>query len=285
MNVQVIQVPYDSGNRGLRMGGGPEHFVQNGLVQALQASGHHVSVETIESQSAFRAEVQTQFELYRAVAGRVADVKRNGQFPLILSGNCGASLGAIASNGGKRQGVVWFDAHGEFNTPETTTSGFLDGMGLAVATGLCWQRLAASLPGFHPISGKQILLIGGRDFDDGERERLEQAGGDVIDAAAVGQSRIPNVLQPSIAAFQTNVDEMHLHLDLDVLNPKEVVANQYATGDQGMSVAQVGEAIQYFKDHLTLTSATVASFDPTFDPEGKTLKAGIRLIEQIVNND
>lgn len=284
MNVQVIQVPYDSGNRSLRMGQGPEHFIQNGLVQALQAGGHDVSVELIESQSEFRAEVQTQFELYRLLAVRVAEAKRNGRFPLILSGNCGATLGAVAGAGTKRLGVVWFDAHGEFNTPETTTSGFLDGMGLAVATGLCWQKLAGSMPGYQPIPGKQILLIGGRDFDDGEKERLEQAGVCVIESAAIAQSSIPNALQPTLTEFQMNVDEIHLHLDLDVLNPKEVVANQYATGEEGLSVAQVGEAIQYFKDHLTLTSATVASFDPNYDLGGKTLQAGMKLIEQMVND-
>src|SRR5437764_1238622 len=94
--VQVIQVPYDSGHRGLRMGRGPEYFVNNGLVELLRAEGHEVWVESVEAQAEFRAEIKTQFELYGLLAGRVRDARRDGKFPLILSGNCGATLGAIA---------------------------------------------------------------------------------------------------------------------------------------------------------------------------------------------
>ena len=133
------------------MGSGPEHFINNGLTQALQASGHKIFVESVEPKTEFRAEIRTQFELYGLLAERVAEARQDGKFPLILSGNCGATLGAIAGAGTKRLGVIWFDAHGDFNTPETTTSGFLDGMGLAIAAGLCWRRLAASIPNFSPL--------------------------------------------------------------------------------------------------------------------------------------
>ena len=94
--VQIIQVPYDSGNRSVRMGSGAEHFVGNGLAEVLQAEGYDVGIETIESNAEFHAEIQTQFELYRLLAERVAEMRKNGRFPLVLSGNCGATIGAIA---------------------------------------------------------------------------------------------------------------------------------------------------------------------------------------------
>src|SRR4030095_5390358 len=77
--IQIILVPYDSGHRNLRMGAGPEHFVNNGLAQVLEADGHEVFVETIEAQSDFQAEVKTQFGLYRSLAEHVAEAKRNGR--------------------------------------------------------------------------------------------------------------------------------------------------------------------------------------------------------------
>ena len=282
MNVQVIQVPYDSGHRSLRMGRGPEHFVANGLAEALEADGHEVGIETIESQSEFRGEVQTQFELYRSLAGQVAAARQSGHFPLILSGNCGASVGAIAGAGTERLGVIWFDAHGEFNTPETTASGFLDGMGLAIATGLCWKTLAASIPGFRPLPGPQILLVGGRDFDPGEREQLEQAGVRVIDAASVAQANMKQALQSAITDLQRSVDEIHLHIDLDSLNPMEAPANGFVTEDGGLSVSDLSEAITRIQEDLRITSLTVASFDPTYDPQGKTLRAALKLIRQAI---
>ena len=79
----------------------------------------------------------TAFELHGLVSGRVRQAIAEGGFPLVLSGNCNtAAIGAIAGAGPEDLGIVWFDAHGEFNTPETTTTGFIDGMGLAIAGAL-----------------------------------------------------------------------------------------------------------------------------------------------------
>ena len=281
MKVQIIQVPYDSGHRSLRMGRGPEYLIENGLVQALQHDGHEVSVETVESPTEFRAEVQTQFVLYASVARHVAAARQNGTFPLVLSGNCGASVGVIAGAQTRRLAVIWFDAHGEFNTPETTTTGFLDGMGLAIATGQCWKRLAESIPGFDPIPGSNIVLIGGRDFDAGERERLEQAGVIVLDAASIEQSGMRNALGSVMPAFVGQADEIHLHLDLDALNPQEAPANGWLV-EGGLSVDELTEAIMLIKDRLKITSATIASFDPSYDPQGKTLNAALKFIGQVM---
>jgi arginase len=284
MNVEVIQVPYDSGHRGLRAGSGPEHFVNHGLAQVLEAGGHQVSVETVESQAEFRAEIQTQFELYGSLAERVAEARRNSRFPLILSGNCGATLGAIAGARTKRPGVIWFDAHGEFNTPETTMSGFLDGMGLAIATGRCWKRLAASIPGFRPIPGSNILLIGGRDFDEGEQIRLEQAEVTVVDNAVIQQTSVQAALHSRLSRLGQDVDEVHVHLDVDVLDPIEAPANNYQfMVEGGMRVEQLREALALIKDNLNVTSATIASFDPRYDPQERTLSVGLQLIKQIVD--
>jgi arginase len=283
MNVQVIQIPYDSGHRGLRAGSGPEHLVQNGLVQALQSEGHTVSVETVESQTEFRAEVQTQFELYRTLGNRVAEARQSGRFPLVLSGNCGATLGVIAGANTKRLGVVWFDAHGEFNTPETTITGFLDGMGLAIATGLCWTRLAASLPGFQPVPGSNVLLIGGRDFDEGEQNRLEESGIIVVDYATLKQTSVPEALNRGLSKLVDSVDEIHIHIDPDAFDAREAPANSYQfMVEGGMSVQQLSEVIALVKKDMKITSATIASFEPEYDPQAKTSSALFRLVKQIL---
>ncbi len=281
MNVQVIQVPYDSGNSRLRMGRGVEHFVDYGLSEILQADGHQVSVESIESQTKFRAEIQTQFELYRSLAERVATARQKSKFPLILSGNCGATLGVIAGTNKKRLGLIWLDAHGDFNTPETTTSGFLDGMGLAIVAGLCWKPLAHSIPNFSPIVGENILHIGGRDFDSQERKLFEQAGVLVIDETAIRQTNVRDALEPAIRHLSFKTEEAHLHIDLDVLDSKENPSNEYAP-EGGLSVEQVLEAIDLIKEKLKLTSASIAAYDPECDPEQKTLNAGFKLMRSIL---
>jgi arginase len=132
----------------------------------------------------------------------------------VLSGNClPAAVGTLAGLG-DGVGVAWLDAHGEFNTPETTSSGFVDGMGLAVLAGGCWRRLAAGVPGFAPVPAGRLVHIGGRAFDPGERERMVEAGVRVLPA-------------PRVVAWPAGTRGVYVHLDLDVFDPRELPANGY----------------------------------------------------------
>ena len=168
MEIRLLLVPYDSGQRNVRMGAGPEHLCAAGLEKHLAAQGHQVDSEVIEPASRnWRAEVQTSFELMRAIAKHVRAARTARRFPVVLSGNCLAAVGVIAGLG-PGTGVIWIDAHGDFNTPQTTTSGFLDGMTLATATGQCWGELARSIEGFEPVPENAVVLLGARDLDPGE---------------------------------------------------------------------------------------------------------------------
>src|SRR6266699_5630562 len=151
MDIQLLLVPYDSGQRGWRCGAGPEHLVRAGLPAHLQRQGHIVTaIHIIEDDPAYPpAEIRTAFELARRLASTVRSVRTAGHFPLVLSGNCNTAVGTLSGLTPARRATFWFDAHGDCNTPETTTSGFLDGMGLAMTMGLCWHHLGATVPGFH----------------------------------------------------------------------------------------------------------------------------------------
>ena len=149
-DIRVIVAPYDSGHRGLRMGAGPEHLVDGGLGEALRTAGRSPSFATVRPESDPPAEVATTFELDGLISEQVRGALTDGHFPLVLSGNCNASVGTIAGAGPEGLGIVWFDAHADFNTPETTTTGFTDGMGLAVAVGHCWRKMAEGVPRASP---------------------------------------------------------------------------------------------------------------------------------------
>jgi arginase len=136
--VEILAVPYDSGHRGVRMGGGPEHLLRGGIEGKLADGRRQVRARIVEARSPFRAEIATAFELFRRVSERVGAAVEAGSFPLVLSGNCNNIVGVVAGLAGSSPdevGIVWFDDHADFNTPETTTTGFLDGMGLAIAVG------------------------------------------------------------------------------------------------------------------------------------------------------
>jgi arginase len=263
------------------MGAGPEHFVRNGVEQILRDCGYDVYVDCIEARESFRAEIKTTFELYGTLAERVGSAYDSGISPLVLSGNCSSCLGTVAGVDPAQLGIIWFDSHGDFNTPETTESGFLDGMGLATAAGLCWEKMAASIPNFRPVSGRNILHVGGRDFYPEEKALFEQAGGTIIPAGAIRQTSMPEALELSLKALRSRVSRIYLHFDLDVLDPELAPANEFAAPD-GLSLAQVQEAIQMIGERFTICASGIASFDPQCDKNDEVLAAGIKIMKCIL---
>lgn len=280
MKVQVIQVPYDSAHRSLRMGGGPEHFIREGAAEVLRALGHEVSVETVEASEGFRAEIKTAFELHRTLSARVRTACEQGRFPLVLSGNCNSSLGTVAGVGTENLGVVWFDAHGDFVTPETTTSGFLDGTGLATLTGRCWKTLASSIPHFFPIAEANVIHVGVRERGGDEAVLAEQSAVAVVEAAAVRRQNLQAALEPALDALRARVGRIYLHIDMDVLDAKIAMANEYALFG-GLSVEEVLEAIRLIAARFTISAGALASYDPSFDHQGKIFQAGIRFMQSM----
>src|ERR1700716_2040731 len=104
------------------MGAGPEALLDAGLEKALRDSGHNVRTKIAEiTKGSWRAEIQTSFELMRMLATEVRAAREAGRFPIVLAGNCSTAIGTLAGLGAESTGVAWFDAHADFNTPETTS--------------------------------------------------------------------------------------------------------------------------------------------------------------------
>lgn len=151
----LVALPYDSGRFDERMGRGPLHLLESGLAEDLRAQQHDVEVVTIRLAEGFQAEGAALPALQKLAAGAVRESLARDRRPIILSGNCGpAALSAACALGPRTTGVIWFDAHADFNTPETSASGFLDGMSLSILTGHCWPALAERFDGFEPIPEK-----------------------------------------------------------------------------------------------------------------------------------
>ena len=283
MRLQIFQVPYDSGHRNERMGSGPEHLVQNGVVELLARDGHEVKVETIESERRFQTEAASAMELCQSLARSVRDASLAGAFPIVISGNCNAALGALSGLGAEDLGLVWFDAHGDFNTPETTVSGYFDGMGMAIAAGRCWRRLAATIPRFEPLLETRILHLGGRDFDPAEQELLDHSDVTVIPAAGLRGPGLRGVLAPALRSLAQHASRVYVHVDLDVLDATEAPANEYGIRvPGGLSVDELKQALGTVREHLDIAGVGLAAYDPTVDVEDKALKAGLRILRHLV---
>lgn len=276
MKIHIFALPYDSGNKHAHTGNGPLRFLEAGLHDILRQEGHHVSVSQIESNQPYTTEIGTTMELDRILAEKVKRAIANERFPLVLSGNCNSCLGTISGIGAEWLGVIWLDAHGDFNTPETTTSGFFDGMPLAMAAGRCWEKLAKTIPGFAPIGEANVIHIGGRDLDAAEEKLMEQSAITVIPPS----KDVIKQICPSLDALKQEVQRVYLHVDMDVLDAGEAKPNRLATSG-GLKVEQVVEIIGLIKERFEVAAAAITSFDPAYDVDDVVLNTGINIINTI----
>ena len=274
MDLDLIVVPYESGRRGVGMGAGPEALIRGGLVERLDGAGHDVRlVPILAPEPANGREIAAAFALM-VLAGRAVEAAReSARLPLLLSGNCGvAAMAALAGLGG-RSAVVLFDAHGDLNTPETTASGFFDGMALSVALGRCWTGMAARIPGFQPVSEHDVALVGVRDMDPGERAFLGKGGVRAIPVAGLHQG-----VPPFLETVHGRASAAYVHLDLDVLDPSVGRVNAYAAPD-GLSEDDVIWTVRSVASRVPLGALAITAYDPAYDGEGKVLHAALRIAE------
>jgi arginase len=280
VQVQLILVPYDTARRAWRCGAGPEHLLRAGLAGHLQDCGHNVAdpqlIETAPDSAP--AEIATGFELMRLVAAAVRTARAADRFPLVLSGNCNVAVGALSGLTHARRAVFWFDAHGDLNTPDTTESGFLDGTGLATALGLCWTRLAATVPGYEPVEPEATFLLAARDLDPAEIALLSRSA-----ITAVAASRIPIDLPDLLARAKLEQTVGYVHLDLDALDPAEVGRANTLPVPGGLSVDQLEQAIAAIRGRVPLVGAGLASYAPEFDKDGSVCRAGFAAIDALLS--
>jgi len=273
MDIQLLLVPFDSGNRNARMGAGPERLLDVGLERTLRDSGHKVHTRIAHlPPEAWQAEIQTSFELMRMLATAVREARESQRFPIILAGNCSTAVGTVAGLGAQSTGVAWFDAHGDFNTPETTSSGFLDGTAVSILTGRCWTQLAATVPGFSSVADERVCLVGTRDLDSLERALLDESGVEVVEPENL-RSAFPAALQ----SIREHVDSIYVHLDLDVLDSGVARANSYALSD-GLTLEDTEYALTEIARVFRIGAVTLSAYDPAGDTSDQAAKAAIGLI-------
>lgn len=277
MKIHLFSVPYDSGRRSWRTGAGPERILAAGLADRLAEAGHEVATGVIDVTSdGGLAEIATAFALNRQLAEGVRSARAAGEFPVVLGGNCGTALGAVSGIGTERTALLWFDAHGDFNTPETTLGGFLDGMGLAIVAGRCFGQLALSVRGFAPVREDSILLIGVRDLDPLEDELLQGSA-----VRVMTPERMRTDFAAALDSLPERAEQAHLHIDLDVLDPSVGRANAlHAEG--GLSLDEMRAAIEATAERLPIGAVTFASYDPCGDEEGRICEAAMELVDAVV---
>lgn len=261
--VRLIQVPYYLGREHADLSRGPAR-----LADAI--GGDSIVVEAPRP-SVLPNEVAESFAVIRAVASIVRETVEEGRFPLVLAVNCFTSLGTVAGVG-RDVGVVWFDAHGDFHTPDTTTSGFLDGMGLAMLLGDGWSELRHSVAGLRPIPAEHALLVGARDIDPTEQDRFAESP---LRRADV------QTLDEALEQLSREVSAVYVHVDLDVIDPSVARANALSV-EGGFAAGELEQALAAISDRFEIAAAAMTAYDPSVDPKGRIPPIAARLAPQLV---
>lgn len=276
MALHTILVPYNLGALRHGTGAGPEALAASGCMDGLAVAAS----TTIELASQASNEIERCFQVDAALAHAARRARERGEVPVVLSGNCHACLGTLAALE-RPAAVVWFDAHGDVNTPDTTITGFFDGMALATALGWCWNGLAREIPRFAAVREDDVLLAGGRDLDPAERDRLE--GSQICHYAPPPRAVAADADAAFAAALRTRgpARVAYVHLDLDVIDPSELWANRFKV-PEGVSVTWLEAALVTVRERYEIGAVGVSAYDPSCTAPGHAAPIVNRLLTALL---
>ena len=269
---------------------GPEAMERGGLHGLLEKLGCTVADSRMAT---LTAEEKREYGAWhrlglasRHLADIVADQRRRGLFTLGLLSNCNGLMGMLAglqrsgpTSRPLRVGLVWIDAHGDFNTPETTLSGMLGGMPVAVSTGLCLHRLRLKCGLDPPLPTRYVTMVGVRDTDPLEQELLDRSE---VQHLTVDHVRsLSPVIDLEMERLAGITDLTYVHVDMDALDPREVPGHGL-TVEGGPTSGEMADALELMFEHPSAAAFGVASYPAGGDPEKTALKAVYRMVEGAV---
>jgi len=290
MDIDLIGVPVDfgAGRRGVDMG--PSAVRYAGLRTGLEALGHRVTdfgnMEVPLTESCQPGDPRLKYlDPIIDVAQHLADTFNRsvaaGRLPLALGGDHSLSLGSVMGAArGRKLGLIWLDAHGDFNTSETTPSGNIHGMPLAAIAGYGDERLV-TLGGQEPpgpkVAPANIAIVGARDLDAGERGLLEQAGVAVFSMEMIDRLGMSETMRRAIAVVTRGTSGIYLSVDLDGVDP--VFAPGVGTPvPGGLTFREANLAVELAADTGKLVGVDIVEVNPILDIQNATGLLAVQLI-------
>jgi arginase len=280
MQIDIIGVPIDLGadRRGVDMG--PSAIRYSHLQPKLEELGYEVQDEgNVEVPIAEMCKITNPKLKYldciipmsRRVAGAVATSVQSGHFPLVIGGDHSLSIGSVRGAARDRKiGVIWLDAHADFNTAETTPSGNIHGMSLAILAGLGDKSLVQLWDEKVPvIDPNKIAIIGARDLDSGEKANLKEAGAMVMSMEQIDRYGMVAVMEKAIEHVSRDVDGIYLSLDLDALDPRHAPGVGTPV-PAGLTQREAHLACEMIAETNKLIGMDVVEVNPILDVQNQT---------------
>lgn len=282
--IGVLGVPYDAGSKKLQLSGGAKALREAGIVSALGRVGEVVDFGdlSVDLQPVDRSDPKLlnpgQVEaLCKALAAKVKEIVGKGCLPLFVGGDCSLLFGVVEGLWSPRLGVLYMDAHGDFNTSETTPSGIIGGMCLAAVTGRGSKRLTRMF-GHEPLLQEgSLVLYGVRDLDPLEAETLAKSKVKMYTRHMVKASGAEKTAKEACDYLSAKCDGVYLHVDLDVLDKSLFAAQGLAVPD-GLLEDEFGAVLRALAKSGKLRCMSLVAFDAGKDADGGQAKKLVDLV-------
>jgi arginase len=296
MKISIIGVPLDlgAGRRGVDMG--PSAFRVADVDQRIRDLGHEVEdlgdleVEIRETQRPGDPRLKYLEQIRRvceALRERVAEALARDRTPVVLGGDHSIAMGTIAGvsrfhrERGDAVGLVWFDAHGDHNTAESSPSGNIHGMPAAVALGLGVPELTGLAGSRAMVDGAHAALVGLRDIDLAERANLKATGVGSFTMRDIDERGMRAVMEAAIERATRGTAGVHVSFDLDVMDPEHAPGVGTASPG-GLSYREAHLAMEMLADTGKLLSAEFVEVNPILDERNGTARLGVELLASLL---
>jgi len=292
MKIHILGVPMDlgAGRRGVDMG--PSAIRIAGVADKLAHLGHSVVdegdilIKAPEQQRIRNDKLKYLSEIVRVctlLSGKVEKVLSSGEFPLVLGGDHSIAIGTVAGVGSycrrekKKLGILWIDAHGDLNTPETTPSGNIHGMPLAVSIGTGAIELTSVGGDFRKVDPKDVVLIGTRDLDDGERKFIKQSGMNIFTMEEIDKHGMSAIMNRALRKLRS-CDYLHVSFDLDGVDP-QVAPGVGTPVKGGLNYREAHLIMETLNESGKMTSLEIVEVNPILDNRNQSAEFAVELIQ------
>lgn len=288
--IEIIGAPTAFGQRKLGVNFGPDALRYASLIERIEDIGHEVidkgNVQSpVLDMKKYKSEQKGLRNLEEVIAfsnnlyESVNETVEKGHFPLILGGDHSLSIGSIAgiSKHYENLGVIWYDAHGDLNTLESSPSGNIHGMPLRALIGEGDEALT-NIGGYkNKVKPENVVLIGMRDLDEGEKKYIKKAGILTYTMADIDRLGMGQVISETIEYLKDKTDGIHLSLDVDALDPVETPGTGTIVPG-GATYRESHLAMEILHESKLIVSADLVEVNPLIDEYNKTARLAIGLM-------
>ncbi|MGX0612406.1 arginase [Staphylococcus capitis] len=289
--IEIIGAPSTFGQKKLGVNLGPDAIRYAGLLSRLKKMGLDVidkgnievptlDVEKFNSDQEGLRNYDEIVTVSENLSKATSEIVKKGNFPLTLGGDHSIAVGSISgiSQHYENLGVIWYDAHGDLNVPEESPSGNVHGMPLRILAGDGPDELV-NINDFTPkVKPENIVLIGMRDLDEGERKYIKDKNIKTFTMADIDRFGIQEVIERSLEYLKSrNIDGLHFSLDVDALDPAETPG----TGTRvmgGLSYRESHFALELLNESKLVTSMDLVEVNPLIDTSNHTAEQAVALL-------